>query len=101
MKKRISPAAIHALNEALSQVFWYKTDLRSFLSHCIADSGIISKINWSEYKRNIVSTLIEYLSTNEDVYQRDLIRLMSEVCQITDFSHLRKLDEGVEKANQA
>lgn len=101
MSKRISPAAIHALKEALLHAYWYKSELRSFLSQCLADPAILSQLNWSEYKRNTVATLVDHLAKHEDLYQRDLIRLMSEVCQITDFSHLRKLEDGEEKAEHA
>ncbi|MCU7934513.1 MAG: hypothetical protein KZQ99_06485 [Candidatus Thiodiazotropha sp. (ex Dulcina madagascariensis)] len=38
---------------------------------------------------------------NEEVYQRDLIRLMSEVCKVKDYSHLEKLDNGKKKASEA
>ncbi len=101
MSKRISPAAIHALKEALLHAYWYKLDLRSFLSQCLEDSAVLSRLNWNEYKRNIVATLVDHLAKHEHKYQSDLIRLMSEVCQITDFSHLRKLEDGEEKAEQA
>lgn len=101
MSKRISPAAIHALKEALLQAYWYKSDLRSFLSQCLSDPEVLSRVNWNEYKRNIVATVVDHLAKHENLYQRDLIRLMSEVCQITNFSHLRKLEDGEEKAEQA
>ena len=101
MNKRIAPAAIQALKEALTLVYWYKSDLRSFLSQCLSDSSVLSRLNWSDYKRNIVKTLVDHLTTREDTYQRDIIRLMSAVCQITDFSHLRKLEDGVSKAKDA
>lgn len=101
MTKRISPAAVQALKEALSLVYWYKSDLRSFLSHCIADPAILSRLNWNEYKRNIVATLVDHLKRNEEVYQRDITRLMSEVGKVTDFSHLRKLEDGEQKAADA
>ncbi len=101
MQKIIAPAAIQALKEALTLVYWYKSELRSFLSHCISDSRILSRLNWEEYKRNIVATIVDHLSMNEEVYQYDLIRLMSEVSNITDFSHLRKLENGAKKATEA
>lgn len=101
MAKQISPAAIQALKEALTLVYWYKPDLRSFLAQCLSDPEILSRLDWSEYKRNIVATLVDRLVTHEDIYQPDLIRLMSEVCQVTDFSHLRKLEDGEDKAKAA
>lgn len=99
--KKISAAAIQALKEALAKVYWYKSDLRSFLTHCLSDPALLSRINWGEYKRNIVATLVDHLAKNEEVYQRDLLRLMTETCEVTDFSHLRKLDDGEKKASEA
>ena len=101
MQKKISVAAIQSLKEALSLVYWYKSELRSFLSQSLSDPGILSRLNWNDYKRNIVATLIDHLAKNEEVYQRDLIRLMAEVSQITDFSHLKKLEDGEKKAMEA
>lgn len=101
MPKKISPAALQSLKEALTLVYWYKSELRSFLSQCLSDPSVLSRLNWTEYKRNIVATLIDHLAMNEEVYQRDLIRLMSEVGNVTDFSHLRKLEDGGKKAEEA
>lgn len=101
MTKKISVAAIQALKEALSLVYWYKSELRSFLSQSLSDSSVLSRLNWNDYKRNIVATLIGHLVKNEEVYQRDLIRLMVEVCEVTDFFHLKKLEDGDKKAENA
>ena len=101
MAKHISPAAIQALKEALTLVYWYKSNLRSFLSQCLSDPAVLSRLDWFDYKRNIVGTLVDHLAKHQDVYQRDLIRIMSAVCQVTDFSHLRKLDDGKSKAASA
>jgi hypothetical protein len=101
LNKKISVSAVQALKEALSLVYWYKSELRSFLSQCLSDSSVLSRINWEDYKRNIVATLVDHLVMNEEVYQRDLIRLMSEVSQVSDFSHLEKLDDGAKKAREA
>ena len=101
MSKKIAPAAIQALKEALTLVYWYKKDLRSFLSQCLSDPAVLSKLNWSEYKRNIVATLVDHLAAHHDVYQQELIRIMASVCQINDFSHLRKLEDGMSKAKAA
>lgn len=101
MPRTIAPAAIQALKEALTLVYWYKGELRSFLTQCLSDSAVLSRLNWEEYKRNIVATLVDHLVMNEEVYQRDLLRLMSEVCRIRDFSHLEKLEDGKKKAAEA
>ena len=101
MPKRISAAAIQALKEALSLVYWYKSDLRSFLSQSLSDPSVLSRLNWDDYKRNIVATLIDHLTKKEEVYQQDLICLMTEVCGVTDFSHLKKLEDGNRKVTDA
>ena len=101
MSKKISPASLQALKEALTNVYWYKSELRSFLTQCLSDPEVLSRLNWSEYKRNIIATLVDHLAMNEEVYQRDLIRLMSEVSNVVDFSHLEKLEDGNKKAKEA
>lgn len=102
--KRISAAALMALREALSVAYWYKQDLEKFLRVCLHDSPIIGTLNWSGYKRDIVSELVDRLCKNESANQEALLHLMIEVSQITDFSHLAKLEGGdvkVKKAKEA
>ena len=101
MPKKIAPAAIQSLKEALTLVYWYKSELRSFLSQSLSDPKVLARLNWDDYKRNIVATLVDHLSSNEEIYQLDIIRLMSEVCQVSDFSHLKKLEDGAKKAADA
>jgi len=77
--KVISPAALVALKEALASVYWYKRDLKSFLTNCLSTPQILSRIDWDDYKQNIVGRLIDFLARHEDQYQADLLRLMNEV----------------------
>ena len=44
MAKKIAPAAIIALKEALSTVYWYKSDLRSFLTSKVSPA-ILAALN--------------------------------------------------------
>ena len=99
--KKVAAAALQALREALTHVYWYKSDLRSFLTQCIDDSRILSRLNWSEYKRNIVGQLVDFLAANEDVYQRQILKLMTEVAKVEDFSHLARLEDGESKVAKA
>jgi len=96
-KKIISPIAINALSEALTNIYWYKSELRSFLTQIISDPSILSKLNWGDYKRNISSTLVNFLARNQDLYKNDILRLMNEVCKMDDFSHLNRLEDGKTK----
>lgn len=99
--KRIAATALQALKEALSAVYWYKSDLRSFLTQCVSDATMVARLNWSDYKRNIVGQLIDHLAANEDVHQKQLLRLMSEVASMTSFAHLARLEDGETKVAQA
>ncbi len=99
--KKLNPAAIIALKEALAQIYWYKKDLRSFLINTLENSSILANINWEDYKRNITDLLVESLARNETRYRDELIRLFTAVAAMSDFSHLEYLDDGKEKATRA
>ena len=99
--KRIAPAALIALREALTNLYWYKGDLRSFLTSTLTNPELLSRLNWADYKRNIVNGLVAFLERRQDEYQADLLRLMTEVARVDDFSHLERLDGGKEKAAAA
>jgi hypothetical protein len=44
------------------------------------------------------SELIAFLERRQDEYQADLLRLMTEVARVDDFSHLERLEGGKQKA---
>jgi len=99
--KGVAPAAVNALKEALTNIYWYKSDLRSFIMNTINDTSILARLDWNDYKRNIVTLLVNHLARNQDIYQNDLLRLISEVIKIDDFSHLGRLEDGAEKVRKA
>src|SRR5712691_9900812 len=45
--KRVAPEAIQALKEALANIYWYKGDLRSFLTASIQDAAVLAPIDWA------------------------------------------------------
>lgn len=99
--KKIAPAALVALQDALTHVYWYKRDLRSFLTSVIENRAVVGALNWDDLKRNIVRDLVEFLTRDEERYQADLVRLIVEVSRVNDFSHLERLEDGAAKAKQA
>lgn len=101
MKKAITPAALHALKEALTNIFWYRRDLRGFVTAVLDDSGLVNRVNWDGYKRNAVSALVDYMSRHESKYRQGLLDLMEAVLEMEDFSHLARLEEGAEKVAKA
>lgn len=77
--KKIAPAAIVALKDALTNLYWYKGDLRSFLTSALSNPVLLGGLNWNDYKRNIVAELVSYLEQRQEEYQADLLKLMTEV----------------------
>ncbi len=100
MSKRLSPAAVVALKEALSKVYWYKSDLRSFLFQSLKDPAILGGINWDTYKWQIASDVVDRLC-GDDAHLAALTRVCREVCEMRSFTHLERLDGGEEKAKRA
>ena len=49
--KQFSPNAILALKEALTNIYWKKQDLRSFVYHSIENKLLISTIDWDNNKK--------------------------------------------------
>lgn len=100
MYKKVNPAAIHALNEALSLVFWYKKDLRTFLSTALPDNPLVSQLDWTDFKRNVVRQLVATLDSNSK-YQEELVGLMISTADMGDPIHLKRLENGEEKYKDA
>lgn len=101
MGKVISSAALQALAEALVNIYWYKKGLRNFLEITLPNVAIIGLLNWENNKRDIVAELIQRMSRNQEQFQTELIKLMEEVCNMTDFSHLEMLEDSKIKMSKA
>jgi hypothetical protein len=99
--KKIVPAALNALKLALTEIYWYKSELRSFLAASLSKPELVSQLNWDDVKRNIAGSLVDRLARNQDHFQADLLRLMTEVARLDDFSHLSRLEDGKLKAKKA
>ena len=101
MAKQLSPAGIMALKEALCSVYWYKSELRGFLQLCLSSPGVLNNFNWDNYKRQIASDVVDYLVANPAMHLADLTKVCYELCKLTDFSHLKPLDDGPQKVEKA
>lgn len=99
--KRISPIALELLKNALSQIFWYKSELQSFMRNSLNDPSLLGRANWNDYKRQIVSDIVDFLAADQDKYLGHLRKLIYDVCQMKSFSHLECLDDGKTKAMRA
>ena len=99
--KRLSPPAIIALKDALCSIYWFKSDLRSFLSNCTGNLPLIGTLNWDNYKRQIITDLIDGLTKDQETHLGALTKLCYEVTEMNSFAHLEQLDGGEQKARRA
>ncbi|MGH2560413.1 MAG: restriction endonuclease [Thermomicrobiales bacterium] len=99
--KRINPAALYALTTALSRAFWYKKDLRAFLHASISDRALVADLDWSAVKRQIASQLVDSLAADQDRHLKTLLNLIFDLCDFTDPTHLRELEDGEGKYRAA
>ncbi len=100
--KKFSPASITALKEALINIYWKKQDLKNFVKLSIENDSIINTINW-EFNRKFesVNELVDRMVARKDIYYDDLIRLIYDVSNFEDFSHLKIWEDSDEKIKKA
>lgn len=93
--KNFSPASITTLKEALINIYWKKQDLKNFVKLSIKNDAIVNTINW-DYNRKFesVNELVDRMVARKDIYKDDLISLIHDVSNITDFSHLKIWDDA-------
>lgn len=99
--KKISPQAIFALQEALSVIYWKKDDLQQFIKLTIDNPAIISTINWTITKREIVKELLNRMTNRLDIYESDLLNLVMAVTDFNDFENLKYWDDDGSKTKKA
>jgi len=99
--KRVNASILQPLKEALSLAFWYKKDLRAFLSVVLPDVGLVGHLDWTDYKRNIVARLVDTMATNQNTYLDELLTLILATADVTDPSHLKRVEDGDRKYAEA
>ncbi len=99
--KRVNTSILKPLKEALSLVFWYKKDLREYLSVVLPDVGLVGHLDWTDYKRNIVARLVETMAANQGKYLDELLTLILATADITDPSYLKRVEDGERKYKEA
>ncbi|SHE79357.1 hypothetical protein SAMN02745225_01645 [Ferrithrix thermotolerans DSM 19514] len=99
--KRVSASVLQPLKEALSLAFWYKKDLRAYLNVVLPDVGLVGHLDWTDYKRNIVARLVDTMAANQGKYLDELLTLILATADITDPSHLKRIEDGDRKYKEA
>lgn len=102
MAKKFSPAAVTALKNALINVYWKKQDLRNFIQCTIKNTAILITIDWENNRKyDSVNELIDRMIERLDIYEEDLLELLSETANLDDFSHLKIWDDYQSKIAKA
>ena len=65
--KIISPSISLPLKNALTNIYWKKSDLKSFLSISIRNNSILATLDWNLTKYKIVSELIDRMFNRQDI----------------------------------
>ena len=102
--KKISSAALVALKNALPIIYWEKRDLRLFLEDAMKNNVIVGTLGWNsttKSKKNLTDELVDRMTARKDLYQEDILSLIIEVANMTDFSHFKKWDDWQEKEEKA
>ncbi len=100
--KKISPIAISALKEALTVIYWTKKDLRSYINNCIEHKSIIPLIDWeNQCKYDIVCELVDKMADKPEIFQQDLLNLINYTASMSNFDHLKRWEDGENKARKA
>lgn len=101
-EKKISVQTLLALKDALTNIFWTKKDLRQFIELTLENPLIVSTIDWTENtKFESVSQIIDRMAKRQDLYQKDLLKLIQETGNFNDFSHLKIWDDAETKIKKA
>lgn len=100
--KAISPAAINALKDALTHIYWTKDDLKRFIYNTITNKTIVGTIDWPNLRKyESVSALIDRMCSRQDIYGNDLLALFGEVINFNDLSHLKRWEDPDLKIQRA
>ena len=89
-----------ALKDAVINVFWKKTDVRALFERCGVPSPLVAGQDWSAYKFNIVSPVVNQLNESPTGLG-PLRRVLQETLQYTDGKHLMWLPDAQKRCREA
>jgi hypothetical protein len=95
--RRINPALLHPLKEALTLAFWYEPHLRAFLTSCVGDRELIAHLDWANCKPVVVAQLVDGMAADQHRHFDNLLNLALATADLTDPSHLKRIEDGDKK----
>jgi hypothetical protein len=100
--KTLSPSAVIALKDALINIYWKKQDLKNFVKLSIKNTSIVDTISWEGNKKfESVNELVDRMIQRKDIYHNDLLKLIHDVIDMEDFSHLKIWEDSDIKIKRA
>lgn len=99
--KAFTPNVLEALTEALTKIYWYKKDLRSFLYRAGVPEAVINSADWGSYKRHVAQHIVDHLAADPASGTGLISRIIDAVVEQDSFDHLHRLDDGRLKAEEA
>lgn len=98
---RVSPAVLAPLQDALTAIYWYKPDLRTFLDAAVGDRALVARLDFSQVKRQVVRQLVSTMANDQHKYYENLVNLILAVAEVDDPVWLKRVDGGEEKYSDA
>jgi hypothetical protein len=99
--QRVSPSLQPLLQEALVRAYWFKKELRRFLSATLQNDPILNHLDWEATKRESLDQLLSQMFSNQDRYFRSLVDLVLATAEIDDPFWLLEIEDGRDKYEAA
>ncbi len=99
--QRVSANAVQALKGALKAAFWFKGDLRSYLSVAVSDRSLLARVSWEGYKWAIIDEVVDPMVQQPEKYQEELIQLMVDVSSMREFPKLARHEDSARLIKEA
>ncbi|MHA7154221.1 hypothetical protein [Arthrobacter sp. TMN-50] len=104
MMQNVNPTLLAPLISVLSTAFWYKSDLRDFLTVATKDRSLVAQYAWEDKtvsKRDIARALVHSLAEDQHKHRDVLVRLVLAAADMPDPVQLKRLEDGQAKYNIA
>lgn len=99
-----SGAFLVALKDSLVHSFWFKNELRDFISCSITDSYLVGRLDWigRQYsKRDLVDALVDTILKGEKTFNADVYSLAQGLTEIVRYPGLERQRNRVKKISDA
>lgn len=100
MVRNVNPALLNPLINVLSTAYWFRGDLRDFLTVATGERGLVAQYPWHDKtvsKRDISRSLVQELAADQHKHRDTLIRLLLAAADMPDPVSLKRQEDGLTK----